>query len=83
MNDYSLPDDEIECLEALHRELTEKRQADRVKAIILLGSGWTPSQVAQVLLIDRSTGRRFYRHYQTGGVKKLLATPITLPIKDI
>jgi transposase len=71
MNDYSLPGDEIECLEALHRELTEKRQADRVKAIILLGSGWTPSQVAQVLLIDRSTGRRFYRQ---GGVKKLLAT---------
>lgn len=79
MNDYQLPDDEIKCLEALHRELTEKRQADRVKAIILLGSGWAPSQVARVLLIDRSTVRRFYRHYQKGGVKKLLATNYSPP----
>jgi hypothetical protein len=35
--------------------MTEKRQADRIKAIILFDSGFSPSQVAEVLLIDRST----------------------------
>lgn len=73
MNDYRLSEDEIKHLEVLHRELTEKRQADRVKAVILLSSGWTPSQVAQALLVDRTTVRRFYRNYKKGGVAKLLA----------
>ncbi|MGH8557613.1 MAG: hypothetical protein ACRESZ_09170 [Methylococcales bacterium] len=46
MKYYSLTDEELRELEALYREVTEKRQADRIKAIILLGSGWAPSQVA-------------------------------------
>lgn len=74
MSDYNLPADEIAELEVLHREATEKRQADRIKAIVLLGSGWSPSQVAQALLIDRTTVRRYYRHYQKGGVARLLET---------
>ncbi len=74
MSDYSLTDQELFELEVLHRELTEKRQADRVKAIILLSSGWTPSQVAQVLLIDRTTVRTYSRHYRKGGVSCLLET---------
>jgi hypothetical protein len=34
MNDYSLTDQESFDLQVLHREMTEKRQADRIKAII-------------------------------------------------
>ena len=76
MNDYSLTDQELSDLQVLHRELTDKRQADRVKAVILLGSGdgWTPSQVAQILLLDRTTVSRYYRDYQKGGVSRLLET---------
>lgn len=57
MNDrkLKLTEQELLDLEVLHRELIEKRQADRVKAIILLNRGWTPTQVAQVLLVDRTT----------------------------
>ncbi|MCK5432276.1 MAG: helix-turn-helix domain-containing protein, partial [Gammaproteobacteria bacterium] len=58
----------------MHRELTEKRQADRIKAIILLSSGRTPSQVAQALLIDRTTVRSYSRRYRKGGVTRLLET---------
>ncbi len=50
MNDYSLSEQELHDLQVLHRELSEKRQADRVKAIVLLGTGWDPSQVAVALL---------------------------------
>ncbi len=74
MNDYSLTDQELFDLQVLHREMTEKRQADRIKAIILLNSGWRPSQIAQVLLIDRSTVRRYYHDYKKGGVTRLLET---------
>jgi transposase len=74
MSDYSLTDQELFDLEVLHRELTEKGQADRVKAIILLSSDWTPSQVAQALLMDRSTVRNYSRRYRKGGVTRLLET---------
>ena len=36
MNNYSLTDQESFDLQVLHREMTEKRQADRIKAIVLL-----------------------------------------------
>jgi len=74
MNNYCLTDQELSGLQVLHRELTDKRQADRIKAVFLLGSGWSASQVAQVLLIDRTTVRTYYRHYQKGGVDRLLET---------
>lgn len=57
MNNYCLTDQELSDLQILHRELTDKRQADRVKAVVLHGSGWSPSKAAQVLLIDRTTVR--------------------------
>lgn len=74
MSDYSLTNQELVDLEILHRELTDKRQADRVKAIILLNAGWIPSQVAQALLIDRTTVRTYSRRYRKGGVSRLLET---------
>jgi transposase len=74
MSDCNLTDQELSELEILHRELTEKRQADRVKAIILLNAGWTPSQVAQALLINRTTVRTYSRRYNKGGVARLLET---------
>ncbi|MGH8552431.1 MAG: helix-turn-helix domain-containing protein, partial [Methylococcales bacterium] len=74
MKDYSLTDQELFDLEVLHREVTEKRQADRIKAVILLGSGWAPSQVAEALRIDRTTVRRYFHSYKKGGVTRLLET---------
>ncbi len=78
MNKYELTEQEFFDLQVLHQEVTEKRQADRVKAIILLGKGWSPSQVAQVLLIDRTTVRTYYQNYKKGGVNRLLETNYSL-----
>jgi len=74
MNDYSLSNQELHDLQILHRELIEKRQADRVKAVVLLGTSWKPTQVAAALMMDRSTIRRYFRDYKKGGVDKLLET---------
>ncbi len=74
MNDYSLTHQELRNLQVLHRELTNKREADRVKAVLSLSSGWTPSQVAEILLIDRSTVRRYFRDFKKGGARRLLET---------
>jgi hypothetical protein len=39
MTDYTLSKEKIAELEKLHRSLREKRQADRVKAVIALSKG--------------------------------------------
>ena len=52
MKDYTLSKEKIEELEKLHRGLRDKRQADRVKAVIALAKGWSAAQVAEILLFD-------------------------------
>ncbi len=74
MSKYTLPETELSDLREAHAELREKRDADRVKAIILLGSGWSATHVAEALLIDRNTIRTYYRQYKKGGLTKLLQT---------
>ena len=74
MINYGITAQALLDLQVLHCELRKKREADRVKAVILLGTGWTPSQVAEVLLIDRTTVRHYFQEYKKGGVSRLLET---------
>jgi transposase len=64
---------QIAALKALHRKQRDWRFADRVKAIVLLGSGWSTADVAQTLLIDEDTVRNRLEKYQHGGESELLA----------
>jgi len=41
MKDYALPKEKIAELEKFHRSLRNKRQVDRVKAVIALSKGWS------------------------------------------
>ena len=59
-------------LEKLHRSLRDKRQADRVKAVLALSKGWSPAQVAEILLFDEKTSRHYFERYQQGGSRALL-----------
>lgn len=59
-------------LEKLHRSLRDKRQADRVKAVIALAKGWSAAQVAEILLFDEKTSRHYFERYQQGGLQALL-----------
>jgi transposase len=70
-NRYQLTQQEIEELEYEHRHTSDKRYADRLKAVYLLGSGWQVSQVAQALLIDRESVRNHHKRYRKGGLEGL------------
>lgn len=72
MKDYTLPKEKIAALERLHRSLRDKRQADRVKAVIALSKGWSAAQVAQILLFDEKTSRHYFDRYEKGGLDALL-----------
>jgi transposase len=45
----------------------DKRKADRVKAVIALGSGWSPSDVAEDILLDEQTIRSYFLKYKESG----------------
>ena len=72
MRDYKLSNKEITELERVHRSLRDKRQADRVKAVIALSKGWSAAQIAEILLFDEKTSRQYFDRYQQGGIQMLL-----------
>jgi hypothetical protein len=72
MRDYTLSKEKIAELERLHRSLRDKRQADRVKAVIALAKGWSAAAIAEILLLDEKTSRHYFERYQQGGSQALL-----------
>lgn len=72
MNDYSLSKTQLAELEQKHRTLRDKRQADRVKAVIALSKGWSAATIADILLFDEKTSRNYFNRYQHGGLAALL-----------
>jgi transposase len=72
MIDYTLPTSELADLRQAHRHTRDKRQADRIKAVVLLASGWSAEDVAAALLVDANTVRNHYKRYRTEGLSGLL-----------
>lgn len=68
---YPLTTQEIIDLESAHRQTSDKRYADRLKTVYLLGKGWSVTQVAEALMIDRETVRNHYKRYRKGGLSAL------------
>lgn len=52
-------------LRAQHKRERDKRVCDRIKAILLTDEGWTPQQIAKVLLISDQAVRDHVHDYQT------------------
>ena len=71
-NRYHLTQQELDELEYEHRHISDKRYADRIKAVYLLGSGWPVSQVAQALMMDRESVRNHHKRYRKSGLMALL-----------
>ncbi len=59
-------------LRLAHKTTRDKKVADRIKAIMCLHNGYTYEQVAQVLMIDEVTTRRYIEKYQKQGLDGLL-----------
>ncbi len=72
MKGFTLTNKEIERLRAAHRSCTDKRFADRIKAVVLLGTGWTVGATAEALLLNKDTVRAHAQKYQQGGIETLL-----------
>ena len=60
-------------MRATHKTLRDRRLADRVKAVVLLGSGWSVVDVAEALLVDEKTVRLWSEKYRHGSETELLA----------
>lgn len=67
-----LTDKEETILEEAHRAAQHKKQADRIKAILLLNEGFSYEATAHILRLDDSTVRRYENEYQQSGIDGLL-----------
>lgn len=72
MKNYRLPPKELEMLRLAHKGTQDKRKADRIKAVYLLGKGWSVSAVHEALLLDEDTIRNYYARYEDGDLMGLL-----------
>jgi transposase len=72
MKNFELTNEESQALKAVHRKTKERYAADRIKVIVLLGSGWTLEEVSEALLLDSETLRNYLSTFKKGGVEALL-----------
>lgn len=59
-------------LRLAHKTTRDKKAADKIKAIMCLHNGYSYEQIAQVLMIDEVTTRRYVQKYQEKGIGGLL-----------
>ena len=65
--------EERKILIEAHQAERNKRQADRIKTILLLDEGRLYNEIAKILLLDDSTIRRYETEYKESGLDNLLA----------
>lgn len=71
MKDF-LTEEQVKVLRLEHRHLKDKKLADRIKAILALNSGYSYEQIANMLLLDEVTLRRYVQKFQEQGMSGLL-----------
>ncbi|MBE7549325.1 MAG: helix-turn-helix domain-containing protein [Planctomycetia bacterium] len=72
MNPFLSEKTRIEFKKA-HKKEPHRRHADRIKAILLLDSGWSYEEVAEALLLDDQTIRNYEKLYKDKGFDGLLS----------
>jgi transposase len=71
MKDFLTPE-QIIAYRQIHKKVRILREGDRIKAILLLNKGYSYEEVAELLLIDDGTVRRWFEIFTTKGIKTLL-----------
>lgn len=66
-----LTDHQVAVLRQAHKNLRDKRLADRIKAVLMLHHGFTYDQTSQALLLDEVTLRRYVKQFQEHGIDGL------------
>ena len=69
---HFLSSEERALIRGQHRREKDGRSRDRLKAILLLDSGWSFETIAEVLLLDHNTIRRHYEKYTSDGIDGLI-----------
>jgi len=64
-----LTKEEKESLELRHQHCPDRKEGDRIKAILLRSEGWTVPKISQALRIHQSTIIRHIQDYQAGKLK--------------
>ncbi|MGB1283713.1 MAG: hypothetical protein ACPG44_04535 [Polaribacter sp.] len=62
----------IVFIKQLPRSCKQRKQADRLKAILMLDAGFSCVEVGELLLLDDDTIRRYRNTYLNQGVQVLL-----------
>ncbi|MDO4571708.1 MAG: helix-turn-helix domain-containing protein, partial [Planctomycetia bacterium] len=71
MENYRLTEKNLNELRHAHKKAKEKWLADRIKAVFLLGCGWSVGDVAEALMMDEKTVRSHFQTWESGGVDAL------------
>lgn len=69
---FQLTSQDVEELRSLHRQTSDRRIADRFKAVLMRNDGKTWEEIAKTLLLDDSTIRRYVDMYKQDGAEGLL-----------
>lgn len=72
MNKFTFTPAEIITLKQVHRACKDKRSVDRIKAVYLLGMGFSVEDVVSILMLDEETLRNYVKRYQAGGINALI-----------
>lgn len=72
-----LQDNDRDYLRRKHRQMNEKRYADRIKTILFLDEGFPYEKIAQWLTLDDDTIRNYQRQYEKSGIEGLLKDEYT------
>ena len=67
-----LSEAERKNMRAMHRQVEDRRIADRFKAVLMRDKGLSWREIADHLMLDESTGRKYLKMYQKGGSENLL-----------
>lgn len=60
---------EKESLELRHLHCSDRKESERIKAILLRSEGWSVPKISQALRIHQSTIIRHIQDYQAGKLK--------------
>ena len=72
MKGFVLSTEQLSELKIAHRKAkrSNAHAAYKINAVILLGTGWTLTQVKQALLLDEETLRSYVKKYREKGIER-------------
>lgn len=72
MQNYYLDTKQLLELSRAHRRAKTIREADKIKAVYLLGKGWSVASVCEALMITDDTARNYFKRYSEFQLEGLL-----------